>query len=67
MARRRTAKAKPLTNKELTDIIRKAQEEPGLADLVALSEQSNEIAAIMREEREAAIETSIVSATSTVT
>lgn len=53
------------TEKELAEIIRKAQEEPGIADLMALMEQSQELETLAREHREAAIVTQVVSATAT--
>lgn len=53
------------TEKELAEIIRKAQQEPGTADLMALMEQSDELAAIEREYREAAVVMTAVPATGT--
>ncbi len=54
-----------MSDKGLAEIIRAAQEEPGLADLMAVLEQSDEIAALEREQRELAVVTTIVSATAT--
>ncbi len=50
---------------ELAEIIRKAQEQPGIADLLSLMEQSQELENLAREHREAAVVTMVVSATGT--
>ena len=52
-------------DKELAEIIRKAQEQPGIVDLEALMKQSEELEALSREQREAASATSVFSATGT--
>ena len=51
--------------KELAEIIRKAQEQPGIADLLSLMEQSQELEKLAREHREAAVVSIVVSATAT--
>ena len=53
------------SGKELADIIRKAQEKPGIADLMALMEQNRELVALEREYREAAVIMTVVPATNT--
>ena len=60
-AARRSAKAK----KELEEIIREAQGQPGIADLMALADQSLELEEIAREHREATSVTQVISATTT--
>lgn len=60
MTRKATA-----ADREFADVIRKAQEQPGIADLMALMEQSDEVETLAREQREAAIVTKVVSATAT--
>ena len=50
---------------ELAEIIRKAQEQPGIADLMSLMEQSQELENLAREHQEAAVVTMVVSATAT--
>lgn len=56
---------KKRTEKELAEIIRKAQEEPGIADLMALMEQNDELVDLEREYREAAVVTTVVPTTGT--
>ncbi len=50
---------------ELAEIIRRAQEEPGIADLVALMKESDELGALERERREAAVVTTVAPAIGT--
>ena len=56
---------KKRTEKELAEAIRKAQEQPGIADLMILMEQSQELETLAREHREATMITQVVSATTT--
>ncbi len=56
---------KKRTEKEIAEVIRKAQEQPGIADLMILMEQSQELETLAREHREAVIVTQVVSATTT--
>ena len=56
---------KKRTEKELAEVIRKAQEQPGVADLMVLMEQSEELEILAREHREATTITQVVSATTT--
>ncbi len=56
---------KKRTEKEIAEVIRKAQEQPGIADLMILMEQSQELETLAREHREATIVTQVVSATTT--
>ncbi len=65
MRKKQTAKKGATANKELAEIIRKAQEQPGIADLMTLIEQSNEVETLAREQRDAAVVTRVVSASST--
>ena len=65
MRKRQTAKKGTAAYKELADIIRRAQELPGIADLMALMEQSHEVEDLAREQREAAFATKVISATTT--
>ncbi len=60
-AARRSAKAE----KELEEIIREAQEQPGIADLLALVDQSLELEEITREYQQATVVTQVTSATAT--
>lgn len=53
------------TEKELAEIIRRAQEEPGIADLMAIMEQNDELVALEREYREATVVTTVVPTTVT--
>ena len=62
---RRTAKKDAMPDEELAEAIRRAQKEPGLADLMSLLEQSDEAATLERERRELAVITTVVSATAT--
>ena len=61
-AARRSAKAE----KELEEIIREAQGQPGIADLLALVNQSLELEEIAREHRESIVVTQVTSATATM-
>ena len=68
MPRRREAKPKHREEKDqidrkLAEAIRRAQEQPGLADLWELARISEEASALAREQREASVATTIVSAT----
>ena len=65
MRKKQTAKKGVTADKELAEIIRKAQEQPGIADLMTLIEQSNEAETLAREQRDAAVVTRVVSASST--
>jgi hypothetical protein len=68
MPRRREARAKHRKGRDqaarqLSEAIRKAQEQPGLADLWELTRMSEEAMALAREQRDASVATTIVSAT----
>lgn len=65
MRKKRRVDKGAMTDQKLAEVIRKAQEQPGLADLMALMEQSDEVAALEREQREAVVVTTVVSATAT--
>ena len=52
-------------DKELAEIIRKAQEQPGIGDLEALMKPSEELESLSREQRDVAGARSVYSATGT--
>jgi hypothetical protein len=60
MPRRRAERAESTTEHELAEAIRRAQEQPGLADLWELTRINEEAVALMREEREASVVTTVV-------
>ena len=65
MKQKRLVKKARTADKELAEAIRKAQQQPGIADLMDLMQQSHEVEALMHEQREAALVTKVVSATAT--
>jgi hypothetical protein len=67
MPRRREVKAKrrekrSQTDRQLAEAIRRAQEQPGLADLWELTRISEEATALTREQRDTSVVTTVVSA-----
>jgi hypothetical protein len=59
MPRQRAEKAESTTEHELAEAIRRAQEQPGLADLWELTRINEEAAALIREQREASVATTV--------
>jgi hypothetical protein len=60
MPRQRAEKAESTTEHELAEAIRRAQEQPGLADLWELTRINEEATAFLREQREASVATTVV-------
>jgi len=65
-AKARRRKERDQTDRQLAEAIRRAQGQPGLADLWELMRISEEAMALAREQREASVATTIVSAAASV-
>jgi hypothetical protein len=60
MPKQRAEKTKSTAEHQLAEAIRRAQEQPGLADLWELTRINEEATAFMREQREASVATTVV-------
>lgn len=62
---RKASRNAPDVKKDIESIIREAQSQPGLVEIMALAQQSQELETLVREQRAAEDAITVVSATTT--